>query len=590
MAVENKFKHSKDLFQNADGSSMVFFMRPCNQRQELRPLIEYGGGKVTSKVLKDSTKLAEKGSMVSGDDYISAHFIEDCVKQNKLLPVDSYRVQPGTRVRSPSGDSDVSKYSFSSNDSMSPAGYIVQTSARDYKGRSKYTKEEDIAMITFLVEERRYSEALGIRVWKDMELRKITKHTASSMNTRYRKHILPNIESYKYDVDRRWLSKLTGGSVVKKTEPEFTADALFATYKKRSKRPDSTARKVNLTGGFGDMFDFTMSDEDNPKKTENVHEIKNINEKKENGDKVVEVGNKSLNKKSKDLKEDQMNSKKGKENQGKEINENQGDNKKGKEIIENKGDIKTGKDNKQNQGDSKKSKEMKGNKGDNQHDGAENSKNKTNSDELIHIGTNFEENNIKKADNEEPSREIATYEEICKDSSNREEQSGGKSNCEKCNQVETDCEKHCKEKVYRAYAVEVVLDKLTEKEINSEKGKFDHSLETLNEKEKLPAESKDKCDGIPGISRKSNDLFEQINKRSKGKDKNKLNSKLDIDNDKEDIEYLNAAPPSPSDIFQMTDEDSMELEENDKVDKNEEIKMIVKKMDDGRLTLSQRIM
>ncbi|XP_060551197.1 telomeric repeat-binding factor 2-interacting protein 1-like [Ruditapes philippinarum] len=184
MAVENQFKHSKDLFKCGDGSTMVFFMRPCSHRQELRPLIESGGGKVTSKVMKESIKLAEKGSTVSADDYISAKYIEDCVNQNKLLPMDSYRVKSGSRVRNESGDTNVSKESFGSNDSLSPASYIVQTKARDYKGRSKYTKEDDIAMLTFLLDEKRYSEALGIRVWKDMESKKVTLHTASSMNTR----------------------------------------------------------------------------------------------------------------------------------------------------------------------------------------------------------------------------------------------------------------------------------------------------------------------------------------------------------------------------------------------------------------------
>lgn len=28
------------LFTDDDGSQMVFFMRPCNERQELRPVIE----------------------------------------------------------------------------------------------------------------------------------------------------------------------------------------------------------------------------------------------------------------------------------------------------------------------------------------------------------------------------------------------------------------------------------------------------------------------------------------------------------------------------------------------------------------------
>ena len=78
-----------------------------------------------------------------------------------------YSVARGTIARR---DSDKS---FSSDDSMSPANTIIRTLSRDCKGRNKYTKEEDIAMINFLVTERRYNDATGIKVWKDMERLKV---------------------------------------------------------------------------------------------------------------------------------------------------------------------------------------------------------------------------------------------------------------------------------------------------------------------------------------------------------------------------------------------------------------------------------
>ena len=63
-----------------------------------------------------------------------------------------------------------SEKSFSSDDSMSPASTIIKTVSKSCKGRSKYTKEEDMAMIKFLVTERRYLEATGMRVWRDMQM------------------------------------------------------------------------------------------------------------------------------------------------------------------------------------------------------------------------------------------------------------------------------------------------------------------------------------------------------------------------------------------------------------------------------------
>ena len=60
--------------------------------------------------------------------------------------------------------------SFSSSDSMSPASTVIKTTKSSGKGRTKYTKIQDVAIITYIVTEKKYRETSGMRLWKDMEL------------------------------------------------------------------------------------------------------------------------------------------------------------------------------------------------------------------------------------------------------------------------------------------------------------------------------------------------------------------------------------------------------------------------------------
>ena len=51
MALEPKVKtatHSKTLFTDASANPIVFYMRPCSERQFLKPLIEVGIPKVST--------------------------------------------------------------------------------------------------------------------------------------------------------------------------------------------------------------------------------------------------------------------------------------------------------------------------------------------------------------------------------------------------------------------------------------------------------------------------------------------------------------------------------------------------------------
>ncbi|XP_052270496.1 ras guanine nucleotide exchange factor P-like isoform X2 [Dreissena polymorpha] len=236
---------NRELFRHSDGSEIVFFMRPCNERQALRPLIEVmlflkGGGKVTSKVTQNCIKLAEKGSLVSSDGYYSTEFVEDSVANGKLMDLESYKIPSGTRVRHTSDESERSHLSFGSNDSLSPADYVKPLQNKDLKGRNKYTMQEDVAMMKYLIDTCTYTQAGGNRVWKDMEMMKITSHTAQSMSARFRKTIVPNIEKYRDHIEKHWIPRLTGSLQQAASSSEFSPGVLFQKRPLKKCQPDST--------------------------------------------------------------------------------------------------------------------------------------------------------------------------------------------------------------------------------------------------------------------------------------------------------------------------------------------------------------
>ncbi|KAL4230883.1 Telomeric repeat-binding factor 2-interacting protein 1 [Mactra antiquata] len=281
---------SKKLFTKENGDGMVFFMRPCNERQLLRPVIENGGGSITSKLVPDSIKLAEIGSRVSSDDFISAKFITDCVDQNKLLDTVPYKVRPGTRVREDSASADDSvDIGFDSDDSMSPAPNIIHIS-REIRGRSQYSRDDDLSILYYLLDERRYNEATGMRVYKDMEIMKVTHHSAQSMNTRYRKHILPNIEKYRNDIGSSGVSKFTGYVSKQPKDATYSVDALFPFDDK--KQPSKRFQPL------------TFSPNTSPEKKQKQNKESNI-ENKQTDSTLSKNDNKHLNASDMSLSKDQ---------------------------------------------------------------------------------------------------------------------------------------------------------------------------------------------------------------------------------------------------------------------------------------------
>ncbi|KAK6173196.1 hypothetical protein SNE40_016694 [Patella caerulea] len=187
-------KYSKKLFKDENGKPLLFVMRPCKERQRIAAMIENGGGEIKSKEVEGCTciRLAEKDSCTSGGDYISTKYISDCCEADTLLDQKKYRLN-----------------SFFDAD-LEHAPVIMSVPSSKLKGRKKYTEDEDLSIITYIIKKRQYNNVSGTILWKDMVMLKVTDHTYQSMRDRYLKYILPNIDKYK--IVNSWKSLLTGNT------------------------------------------------------------------------------------------------------------------------------------------------------------------------------------------------------------------------------------------------------------------------------------------------------------------------------------------------------------------------------------------
>ncbi|XP_033111364.1 telomeric repeat-binding factor 2-interacting protein 1-like [Anneissia japonica] len=87
----SEFSHSEVLFTKENGAPLNFYMRPCEQRVELRRLIEYGGGAVTSKIQPDTIRLYLTTDICFSDECYDSRYIRDCIKQGCLLDLKDYK-------------------------------------------------------------------------------------------------------------------------------------------------------------------------------------------------------------------------------------------------------------------------------------------------------------------------------------------------------------------------------------------------------------------------------------------------------------------------------------------------------------------
>ena len=60
-----------------------------------------------------------------------------------------------------------------------------------------YSRSEELKIIRWIIEQKRFSEVSGIKMWKILEACNVLPNRShQSMKERFRKHILPNIQHY----------------------------------------------------------------------------------------------------------------------------------------------------------------------------------------------------------------------------------------------------------------------------------------------------------------------------------------------------------------------------------------------------------
>ncbi|XP_076319014.1 uncharacterized protein LOC143229982 [Tachypleus tridentatus] len=185
-------KHSKVLFVKANGTPMQFYMRPSTEKEKLRPLIEHGGGVVTSKLTSDAYKLVEPGSRVltCDENTVRSKYIVDCVEKNTLLNIEDYVIKMETEEVSDISDTE-------SNNMNNKNEFILRTKAKNTRSRKEYSVEDQQAIINFICTKNRYTEIKGTRLWKDMEFRNVLPdRTWQSMKEHFLKQIYPKLKDF----------------------------------------------------------------------------------------------------------------------------------------------------------------------------------------------------------------------------------------------------------------------------------------------------------------------------------------------------------------------------------------------------------
>ncbi|XP_078685074.1 uncharacterized protein LOC144918319 isoform X1 [Branchiostoma floridae x Branchiostoma belcheri] len=167
----SEFIHSNVLFQTQDGRPLTFYCLPGEVKTQIHPLVKHGGGILTSRDRDENTvKLAAEGQSVTGDNNYSYRYILDCVEKNTLLPLENYKLK-----------------GMSSTVSSSKRSVAMKASG---KGREPFLKSEKVAILKYVAENSDPGRPVaGNKIWKEMELYKVTKHSWHAMRDHYLKHL-----------------------------------------------------------------------------------------------------------------------------------------------------------------------------------------------------------------------------------------------------------------------------------------------------------------------------------------------------------------------------------------------------------------
>ncbi|KAH9374285.1 hypothetical protein HPB48_005605 [Haemaphysalis longicornis] len=169
----------RSLFTKVGGGPMCFSLTACSERNEIRELIERGGGVLLHPdTMPDEIRLVPSSTTAvtdSGDDVFSVDYIRACSEKNRLCPRRDFKVpMPPIEL----------------NDSK-------KRTPRPARPRREYTLGEDIAIARFIAKQPGV-RIKGNAVYKEMAAAGVVpgKHPWQSLRQRYLKVIRPMRQLY----------------------------------------------------------------------------------------------------------------------------------------------------------------------------------------------------------------------------------------------------------------------------------------------------------------------------------------------------------------------------------------------------------
>lgn len=168
------------LFQNKDKSPMVFCLRPCSIKAEVKKHIVHGGGlcfqnvvKVPAQYRDDVIFLLPDGEVSWEPNTLSARYILDSASNERLMPKERYFCRP---INS-------------------------EVNVNGIEGRMPYTKTEDINILLYVrdVKIKDKSRLSGNAFWKKLEkenMFQLKGRSWHSLRDRYLKHLKGHESEY----------------------------------------------------------------------------------------------------------------------------------------------------------------------------------------------------------------------------------------------------------------------------------------------------------------------------------------------------------------------------------------------------------
>ncbi|XP_031575165.1 telomeric repeat-binding factor 2-interacting protein 1-like isoform X2 [Actinia tenebrosa] len=147
---------------------MVFVIIPGDTKKRLRPVVENGGGVITSKETPGAIRLVEP-NYKTGKQLVSSDFVFDSYKRGTLCNIEDYRIETKPDIIASPGKIHIT----------------VKTEAAQ-NGRMKYSPEEDQAILDYIRKfEGQDVKLSGNKIWQEMENKKVTCRRWQSMRSRY---------------------------------------------------------------------------------------------------------------------------------------------------------------------------------------------------------------------------------------------------------------------------------------------------------------------------------------------------------------------------------------------------------------------